>query len=80
MCFFNVVTDNSGVQFAEVISTGVVAPLLSCTLAKVRVISASVAEVNHFKPWSLYEPSVWGTATVSVPLPEDNKDNTKQQL
>ena len=50
-----------------------VAPVLSCTLASVRVMSASVAEVNHLKPWSLYEPSDWGTATVSVPLAEDKQ-------
>lgn len=56
----------------DVSSTGVVAPILSCTLASVRVMSASVADVNHLKPCSLYEPSVWGTATVSVPLAEDN--------
>lgn len=51
--------------------TGVVAPPLSCTLASVRVTSASVAEVNHLKPCSLYDPSVCGTATVSVPLAEE---------
>lgn len=48
-----------------------VAPPRSCTLASVRVTSASVAEVNHLKPWSLYDPSVCGTATVSVPLAEE---------
>lgn len=53
--------------------TGVVAPVWSCTLASVRLMSASVAEVNHLKPWSLYEPSVCGTATVSVPVAEDTK-------
>lgn len=57
-----------------------VAPVLSCTLASVRVMSASVAEVNHFKPYSLYEPSARGTATVSVPLPEEMHDREKQWI
>lgn len=57
-----------------------VAPALSCTLASVRVISASVAEVNHFKPYSLYELSGCGTATVSVPLPEEMQDREKQWI
>lgn len=51
--------------------TGVVAPPLSCTLASVSVTSASVADVNHLKPCSLYDPSVCGTATVSVPLADE---------
>lgn len=54
-------------------STGVVAPVGSWALARVRVMSASVAEVNHLKPCSLYEPSVWGIATVSVPLAEERR-------
>lgn len=62
----------------DVCSTAVVAPVRSCTLASVRVMSASVAEVNHLKPCSLYEPSVWGTATVSVPLPEGMQDRERQ--
>lgn len=53
---------------SEVSGTGVTAPVLSSTRASVRVMSASVAEVNHLKPCSLYEPSVCGIATVSVPL------------
>ncbi len=61
----------------KVRSTGVVAPVLSCTLASVRVMSASVAEVNHLKPCSLYEPSVWGAATVSVPLAEEVQDKER---
>ena len=64
----------------HVSSTGVVAPVLSCALASVRVMSASVAEVNHLKPWSLYEPSVWGTATVSVPLAEEMQDRERQLM
>lgn len=60
--------------------TGVVAPVRSCTLASVRVMSASVAEVNHLNPCSLYEPSVCGTATVSVPVAEDMKDSEKQLM
>lgn len=50
------------------------APVLSCTLASVRVMSASVAEVNHLKPCSLYEPFVCGIATVSVPQAEEMQD------
>lgn len=64
----------------KVSDTGVVAPVLSCILASVRVMSASVAEVNHLKPCSLKEPSVWGTATVSVPLAEETQDKERQLL
>lgn len=42
----------------KVASTGVMPPVLSCTRASVSVMSASVAEVNHLKPCSLYDPSV----------------------
>lgn len=65
------------IRVKDVSSTGVTAPVLSCTRASVRVMSASVAEVNHLKPCSLYDPSVWGTATVSVPLAEEKKQGEK---
>lgn len=46
-------TDDSRVKLSNLSCTGVVAPVRSCTLASVSVMSASVAEVNHLKPCSL---------------------------
>ncbi len=52
----------------ECVSTAVLRPCRSEIRARVRVISASVADVNHLKPYSLNHPSCCRLATVSVPL------------
>ena len=56
---------NSG---TEDLLTGTTDPSEFNTLAKVKVMSASVAELNHLYPCNLYVPSSCGIAIVSVPF------------